>query len=131
MLSKNAFGVDLGTSVVKIYSLRKNRLLSEHDMIAVMGGSQVIAVGNDAYEMFEKNPPGILVDRPMVSGRIADVAEVEMLLVAAMLAIPIIPATPHIVPRVSLILDFLFDWFLYFILNYSYYIKIITFTIIV
>ncbi len=80
MLSKNAFGVDLGTSVVKIYSLRKNRLLSEHDMIAVMGGSQVIAVGNDAYEMFEKNPPGILVDRPMVSGRIADVAEVEMLL---------------------------------------------------
>ena len=80
MLTKNAFGVDLGTSVVKIYSLRKNRLLSEHDMIAVMGGSQVIAVGNDAYEMYEKNPPGILVDRPMVGGRIADVAEVEMLL---------------------------------------------------
>ena len=80
MLRKNAFGVDLGTSTVKIYSLRKNRLLSEHDMIAIMGGSQVIAVGNDAFEMYEKNPPNISVDRPMVGGRIADVAEVEMLL---------------------------------------------------
>ena len=80
MLRKNAFGVDLGTSVVKIYSLRKNRLLSEHDMIAIMNGSQVIAVGNDAYEMYEKNPPNIAVDRPMVNGRIADVAEVEMML---------------------------------------------------
>ena len=39
MIRKNAFGVDLGTSVVKIYSLRKNRLLSEHDMIAIMGGT--------------------------------------------------------------------------------------------
>ncbi len=80
MIRKNAFGVDLGTSVVKIYSLRKNRLLSEHDMIAIMGGTQVIAVGNEAFEMYEKNPPGITVDRPMVGGRIADVAEVEMLL---------------------------------------------------
>ena len=80
MRTKHAFGVDLGTSVVKIYSLRKNRLLSEHDMIAVMDGNQVIAFGNDAYQMYEKNPPCISVDRPMVGGRIADVAEVEMLL---------------------------------------------------
>ena len=65
MLTKNAFGVDLGTSVVKIYSLRKNRLLSEHDMIAVMGGSQVIAVGNDAYEMYEKE--GNKIDSTNVS----------------------------------------------------------------
>lgn len=80
MLTKNVFGVDLGTSAVKIYSLRKNRLLSEHDMIAIKDGSQVIAVGNDAWEMYEKNPPGIVIDRPILDGRIADVAEVEMLL---------------------------------------------------
>ncbi len=61
-------------------ALKKNRLLSEHDMIAIMNRSQVIAVGNDAFEMYEKNPPNIRVDRPMVNGRIADVAEVEMLL---------------------------------------------------
>ena len=80
MFSKNVFGVDLGTSAVKIYSLRKARLMIEHDRIAVRNGSQVIAAGNDAFEMYEKNPPCISVDRPMESGRIADVDEVEMLL---------------------------------------------------
>ncbi len=80
MFNHSLFGVDLGTSAVKIYSHRKNRILCEHDMIAILDGSQVIAVGNDAFEMYEKNPPNITVDRPMVGGRIADVAEVEMLL---------------------------------------------------
>ncbi len=80
MFNKNVFGVDLGTSAVKIYSLRKNRLMIEHNIIAVRDGAQVLAVGSDAFEMYEKNPPGISVDRPMSNGRIADVAEVEMLL---------------------------------------------------
>ncbi|MBQ6385929.1 MAG: rod shape-determining protein [Lachnospiraceae bacterium] len=80
MFTRNLFGIDLGTSMVKIYSHRKNRLLCEHDMIAIRGGSQVIAVGDDAYEMFEKNPPDVIVDRPIVNGRVADVAEIEMLL---------------------------------------------------
>ncbi len=80
MFNRNVFGVDLGTSAIKIYSLRKNRLMIEHNMIAVMNGTQVIAVGSDAFEMYEKNPPGISVDRPMVNGRIADVAEVEMMM---------------------------------------------------
>lgn len=80
MLSRNVFGVDLGTSAVKVYSLRKKRLLVEKNMIAIRNGSQVIAVGNDAFEMFEKNPPNISIDRPLVNGRIADVDEVEMLL---------------------------------------------------
>ncbi|MDO4619756.1 MAG: rod shape-determining protein [Lachnospiraceae bacterium] len=80
MFTKNVFGVDLGSSAVKIYSLRKNRLLIEHNMIAVRNGSQVIAFGNDAFDMYEKNPPGIRVDRPIIGGRIADVDEVEMLL---------------------------------------------------
>lgn len=80
MLSRNVFGVDLGTSALKIYSLRKKRLLVEKNMIAIRNGSQVIAVGNDAFEMFEKNPPNVVIDRPLVNGRIADVDEVEMLL---------------------------------------------------
>lgn len=80
MFNRNVFGVDLGTSEIKIYSFRKNRLLHEHNMIAIKDASQVLAVGNDAYEMYEKNPPGIVVERPVANGRIADVAEVEMLL---------------------------------------------------
>lgn len=80
MLTKNTFGVDLGTSAVKIYSLRKNRLLVEKNMIAVRNGHQVIAAGNDAFEMYEKTPPEIVVDSPVADGRIADVDEVGMLL---------------------------------------------------
>ena len=80
MFNKNVFGVDLGSSAIKIYSFRKNRLVIEHSMIAVRGAGQVIAAGNEAFEMYEKNPPDVRVDSPIVSGRIADVAEVEMLL---------------------------------------------------
>lgn len=80
LLSRNVFGVDLGTSTVKIYSYRKNRLMIEKDFIAIRNGTQVIAVGNDAFEMFEKNPPNVKIDRPMVNGTIADVDEVEMML---------------------------------------------------
>ncbi len=80
MLTKNIFGVDLGTSAVKIYSLRKKRTMVEKNMIGIRNRSQVIAVGDDAFEMFEKNPPNIRVDRPIVNGKIADVDEVEMML---------------------------------------------------
>ncbi len=79
-LNKNVFGVDLGTSAVKIYSLRKNRILVEKNMIGIRNRSQVISVGDDAFEMYEKNPPNISVDRPIVNGKIADVDEVEMML---------------------------------------------------
>ena len=47
MFNKNVFGVDLGSSAVKIYSMKKNRMIIEHNMIAIRNGSQVIAVGND------------------------------------------------------------------------------------
>lgn len=80
MLTKNIFGIDLGTSTVKIYSLRRNRLLVEKDMIAIRGGNQVIAVGDAAFEMYEKTPPDVTVDHPVSDGRIADTEEVEMLL---------------------------------------------------
>ncbi len=52
----------------------------EKDFIAIRNGTQVIAVGNDAFEMFEKNPPCVKIDRPMINGTIADVDEVEMML---------------------------------------------------
>lgn len=80
MIINDIFGVDLGTSAVKIYSLRKNREMTEKNMIAIRNGNQVIAVGNTAFEMFEKSPDNITVDRPVKCGRIADVREVEIVL---------------------------------------------------
>ncbi len=80
MAYHNVYGIDLGTSAVKIYSQKKKRTITAKNMIAVKDGRQVLAVGNDAYEMFEKAPANIAVDRPVHHGRIADVAEVEFYL---------------------------------------------------
>lgn len=80
MLTKNIFGIDLGTSTVKLYSLRRNRMLVEKNMIAIRNENQVIAVGDAAFEMYEKTPPNITVDHPVSDGRIADTEEAEMLL---------------------------------------------------
>ena len=80
MIIHNAYGVDLGTSSVKIYSQNTGKTLIEKNLIAVKNTRQVLAVGNDAFEMYEKAPDNISVDMPVKSGRIADVAEVEFVL---------------------------------------------------
>ena len=80
MFNDNVCGVDLGTSTVKLYSQRNSHILTEKTMVAIRNRTQVIAVGNDAFEMYEKNPPDISVDRPVINGSIADVDEVEILL---------------------------------------------------
>ena len=80
MMGSNIFGVDLGTSEVKIYSLKKNTTIIEKNMAAIRNGSQVLAVGNDAFEMFEKTPPGIEVISPVTDGSISDIEKVEIIL---------------------------------------------------
>ena len=49
-------------------------------MIAVRDKDTVFAVGNEAYEMFEKSPENIDVVTPMSNGRISDVMLVEAIL---------------------------------------------------
>ena len=51
MLFERAYGIDLGNSSIKIYSHSKNKSYMEKNMIASKG-RRIIAVGNDAYEMF-------------------------------------------------------------------------------
>ena len=80
MFNDNVCGVDLGTSTVKLYSQRNSHILTEKTMVAIRNRTQVIADGNDAFEMYEKTPPDISVDRPVINGSIADVDEVEILL---------------------------------------------------
>lgn len=80
MLFQRAYGIDLGTGSVKIYDYRKDSITKEKNMIAVRNKDTVFAVGNDAYEMFEKNPENIDVVTPMSNGRISDVVLVEAIL---------------------------------------------------
>lgn len=75
---RNVFGVDLGTNSVKIYSLKKNKIKVEMNMIAVRNKEQVLAVGNDAFEMYEKTPEDVEVSYPMSYGKIANLDHVEV-----------------------------------------------------
>ena len=69
MLLRKTYGIDLGSSSIKVYSFFKNKSYMEKNMIASKG-RRIIAVGNEAYDMFEKAPANIVVNSPMAFGMI-------------------------------------------------------------
>lgn len=71
MLFRNTYGIDLGNSTMKVYSALRNKTFLEKNMIASKGHT-IIAVGNEAYEMYEKAPSNISVSSPMAFGVIAN-----------------------------------------------------------
>lgn len=83
MLFEKTYGIDLGSSSVKVYSLIRNKSYLEKNMIASKG-RRIIAVGNEAYEMFEKAPVGISVTSPMSFGMIANLELQEIVLYSMM-----------------------------------------------
>ena len=83
MLFEKTYGIDLGSSSVKVYSLIRNKSYLEKNMIASKG-RRIIAVGNEAYEMFEKAPAGISVTSPLSFGMIANLELQEIVLYSMM-----------------------------------------------
>ncbi|BBF42233.1 rod shape-determining protein MreB [Lachnospiraceae bacterium KM106-2] len=79
MLSK-VFGIDLGTSTLKIYKKGEGVVVDEKNVIAIENRQKVMAIGNEAYEMLEKAPINIKVTYPVRNGVIADIANMEALL---------------------------------------------------
>ena len=79
MLFEKTYGIDLGSSSVKVYSLFKNKSYMEKNMIASRG-HKIIAVGNEAYEMFEKSPAEVAVCSPMSFGMMANLELQEIVL---------------------------------------------------
>lgn len=71
MLFRNNYGVDLGSSSVKVYSFFRNKSYIEKNMVAYRG-RRILAIGNEAYEMFEKSPADISVNSPMAFGMLAN-----------------------------------------------------------
>ena len=67
MLFRNNYGVDLGSSSVKVYSFFRNKTYIEKNMVAYRG-RRILAIGNEAYEMFEKSPSDIYVGSTMAFG---------------------------------------------------------------
>lgn len=78
-MSKSIFGLDIGTSNIKIYSSYNDSVLNEKNIIAIAHKKNVFAVGNEAYDMHEKAPDYIQVTFPVKYGVIADCANMQTL----------------------------------------------------
>ena len=83
MLFEKTYGIDLGSSSVKVYSFFRNKTYIEKNMIAAKGHT-IIAMGNEAYDMFEKAPANIVVNSPMAFGMIANLELQEIALYSMM-----------------------------------------------
>ncbi|MDR2547702.1 MAG: rod shape-determining protein [Lachnospiraceae bacterium] len=79
-MANNAYGIDLGTSNIKIYSRNDDVILVERNMIAIENKGGVFAYGDSAFEMYEKAPGNIHISYPLCNGVIADIKNMEMLI---------------------------------------------------
>ena len=68
-MSTNAFGIDLGTSNIKIYSAADDHIMIEKNMIAIQNKKNIFAYGDSAYEMYEKAPGNIQISYPLMQRR--------------------------------------------------------------
>lgn len=75
----NAFGIDLGTNNIKIYSLATDEIMVQKNMIAIENKKNLFAYGDSAYDMYEKAPSNIEVSFPLSNGVISDLNNMEIL----------------------------------------------------
>lgn len=80
ILGNNVFGIDLGTSNIKIYSRSDDSVIIEKNMIAIENKNTLFAYGNSAFEMYEKAPGNIHISYPLCNGVIADIKNMETLI---------------------------------------------------
>ena len=79
MFFSNIIGVDLGTDTLKLRDRSGEQFMESRNMIA-RRGKKTLAIGNDAYMMYEKNPTSVQVIRPMTGGVIASSEDMESVL---------------------------------------------------
>ena len=76
----NIYGVDIGTSNFKMCCKDKEDILNEKNIIAIANKKDLLAFGDEAYEMYEKAPENIEVSFPVKFGVIADIENMQTLL---------------------------------------------------
>ena len=76
----NAYGIDLGSSNIRIYNGNDDSYMMEKNMIAVEGKDTLFAYGDSAFDMYEKAPDNITVSYPVVNGVIADIRNMDTLI---------------------------------------------------
>ena len=80
MLFQKVCGIDLGTDTIKIRDKNGKFFLYSKNVIALRADGTPLAIGDAAYEIYEKNPANIRVIWPMAGGVIANATEMELVL---------------------------------------------------
>lgn len=80
MFFQNTCGVDLGTDTIKIRDKHGKKFMDSKNMIAIRNQKEILAIGDAAYEMYEKNPVNVEVSCPMINGVIASATNMELVL---------------------------------------------------
>lgn len=75
----NVYGIDIGTSNFKMCT-KDNEILNEKNIIAIANKNELLAFGDEAYDMYEKTPENIEVSFPVKFGVIADIENMQSLL---------------------------------------------------
>lgn len=79
-MAGKAIGIDFGTSSIKFYKNNEGVILHEKSVIAIYNKTHTFAVGNEAYEMYEKAPANIQVSYPVKNGVIADIGNMQSMI---------------------------------------------------
>ncbi len=80
MFFQQEFGIDLGTDTIKIYDKKEDLITVEKNLVTVRNRTEVLAVGNEAYEMLGRVSADTKVSSPVEAGRISDVWQAEAII---------------------------------------------------
>lgn len=79
-MAKKTFGIDFGTSTIKVYKNGTGIILLEKNAVSTVGKEKKpVAIGEKAYEMYEKAPPSIHVSMPLTRGVVAHLEDMVAL----------------------------------------------------
>lgn len=81
-LPSRRFGIDAGSMNIKICQSGRGLLANEKNMIAIQKKKEVAAIGNAAYDMYERTSDSIVVSHPVRGGVIADISNLQKVLEA-------------------------------------------------
>lgn len=74
-----AYGIDLGTNNIKIYSKGSDEIFTAKNIIAIERKDTLFAYGDPAFDMYEKAPEFIQISYPLNNGVIADINNMQTL----------------------------------------------------
>ena len=79
-MARNTYGLDLGSYEIKVYDKKEDTIWKEKTVVALKDQHEMLAVGDEAYDMFERSPSNIDVVFPMQGGVISKFNNMQFLL---------------------------------------------------